>query len=109
MFEVGDIIVCIDDSGLTKSYPKIYKGYKYVISGIFKCSHCRAWAVQIGLLYSKPISKCMTCKNHNEPQIIACYGPHRFRKIQPNYKVVEVSETILEEARELINQKETVR
>lgn len=40
-FEVGDEVVCVDESGVTK----LKNGSTYIVKDIIRCSRCRRWYV----------------------------------------------------------------
>lgn len=103
MFEVGDIVECIESHTHSTGSPSISKGQRFVVNGIFECNCLRG--LDIGLKVNKnPMHRtCRKCgfistvKNN-----IAYFHSKLFRKIEPEYKVVEVSEEINKQVKELI-------
>lgn len=100
MIEAGDMVECIDDSLLNYNHPKIVNGIRYVVNEVSICD-CGQVRLAIGLIPAIPftISQC-DCGRHRPRTPYARYRASRFRKIETNYKVVEVSESITEQAKE---------
>ncbi len=100
MIEVGNMVICVDDSDIREGAPKIKKGNKYIIESIWTC--CDRIGYSVGTYYAKTEQVCCkTCKTKYYYEV-CFYKPRRFRKIEPEYRTVEVSETINEQIKELI-------
>lgn len=102
--EKGDMIEVVDDSGqLDERYPKIKNGQRFVANGIYVMC-CGLEGIDIGMSWAVvPIRVfCPACKALYPTPTIPRYKASRFRKIELDYKVVEVSVTISEQAKELI-------
>lgn len=97
-FEIGDIVECIDVSGGTNIHLVLHR--KYIVYGV---DYCCKQVIDVGLKIAYSYSRCRACGNvHGLYGETAWLNASRFRKIEPSYKVVEVTETISEQIKELI-------
>lgn len=82
---IGDTVICVDDSDLRTTIPKIKKGNKYIINET-RTFCCGIVGVDIGMIYQDiPREyKCPICgrvkSNYSD---IVYYKIERFRKLEP--------------------------
>lgn len=109
MFKIGDRVKCIDikQSHGTARIPLVLNR-EYIVYGLRECKHCGGQKLDVGYTIqhsdTTKYTLCTTCNNREK----ACAGEiwwfksSRFIKVEESYRVIEVSESILEQAKQLI-------
>lgn len=105
--EIGDRVKCINAklqtpppglSWATDALP-ILEGRDYIVHGIRKCA-CGKIKIDVGFTSPTMTTACDCYQKTTDGAW--WFNSSRFRKIEPKYKVVEVSETINHEVKKLI-------
>lgn len=102
MINVGDKVICIQDISQGKIHPAIPKGSYYIVNAIEVC--CNRTGLDLGIPPVNPppgVCKCAECNRAFATQNIY-WDSRYFRKVEPEYRVVEVATFIKEETKELI-------
>lgn len=104
MIQQGDKVICIKTSKDSEYAPKIHEGRYYIVNDIRE-SCCGGVGISVGLDWKRiPVAqKCEICgKRLNDVDDVPYYKISCFRKIEPESRVIEVSESILEQAKKLL-------
>lgn len=111
-FNEGDLVVCVDDTKTHPDSPPLIKDRKYVVYGILNHA-CGCVSLDVGLTAPNVLRRYYSvCRKHFVRKELNdnthwC-NSDRFRKIELQYRVVEVCSDLREEVKELIGQKENI-
>lgn len=97
MINKGDKILCIRGGKGDQCFPSVKEGGYYIANEFYSCP-CGVVGIDIGYEWIvKPDAQECKCGEVYPPDPVPTYNIDRFRKVEPDYKVIEVASEIKEQ------------
>jgi hypothetical protein len=98
MFNIGDRVVCIDNTdmggALKGILPALIKGREYIVYSISSCEGCGTPVIDVGLVANSAHTRCV-CRHRSSFTTNVHYcNAKRFRKVEEKKEYVAVSTNV---------------
>lgn len=102
MFQKGDIVEVVLAHPGTAIHPPLVKSNRHIVNDVITCPKCKTIYLDIGLpkLGNHRGDDC--CGLPPNSSDVPQYDSRFFRKIEPLYRTVEISESINKQVKELV-------